>query len=55
MEGILNIIKKKNTINGKFNINIDEKGDVTERCTICNQIFKHYEKNIEFITLKDQK
>jgi hypothetical protein len=25
MEGILNIIKKKNTINGKFNINIDEE------------------------------
>jgi len=25
MEDILNIIKKKNTINGKFNINIDEE------------------------------
>ena len=39
----------------QFNIDIDEKGDVTERCTICKQIFKHYDKNIKFITLEDQK
>ena len=38
----------------KFEIEIDGAGDVIEKCTICKQVFRHYNKNIVNIKIKNQ-